>query len=106
MNTVKMAWLCGTAALLFGTLAHAQQHAEGGKAYAVFNCGQCHGEDARTPNKQGVPKIAGLDSRYIAEQTGKLIDSMSHKGAIAGCAEPPTRAQIQAIAEWVSRQPN
>jgi cytochrome c553 len=106
MNTVKTACLCGAAALMTSTLAAAQQHTEGGKTYAVFNCGQCHGEDARTPKKQGVPKIAGLDSRYIAEKTDKLIETMSHKDAIAGCAEPPTRAQIQAIAEWVSRQPN
>ncbi len=106
MNTVKTGWLCGTVALLFGTFAQAQQHEEGGKAYAVFNCGHCHGEDARTPKKTGVPKIAGLDSKYIADKTGKLADSMSHKDAIAGCAELPTKAHIQAIAEWVSRQPN
>jgi cytochrome c553 len=106
MNIFKQAWLCGAAALLFGTMAQAQQHAEGGKTYTIFNCGQCHGEDARTPKKEGVPKIAGLDSGYIAEKTGKLIETMSHKDAIAGCAEPPTRAQIQAIAEWVSRLPN
>ncbi len=99
MNTVKTAWLCGTAALLFGTLAHAQQHEEGGKAYAVFNCGHCHGEDARTPKKTGVPKLAGLDSRYVAEKTGKLIETMSHREAVAGCAELPTQAQIQTIAE-------
>ena len=104
MNTAKIAWLCGAAALLFGTLAHAQQHEEGGKAYAIFNCGHCHGEDARTPKKAGVPKIAGLDSRYVAEKTGKLVESESHKGVIAGCAELPTKAQIQTIAEWVSRQ--
>lgn len=106
MNAINKVWLCGGLALLCCAQAHAQQHAEGGKAYAIFNCGQCHGEDARTPKKEGVPKIAGLDSGYIAEKTGKLIETMSHKDAIAGCAEPPTRAQIQAIAEWVSRLPN
>ena len=106
MNTVNTAWLCGAAALLFGTLAHAQQHEEVGKAYAVFNCGHCHGEDARTPKKAGVPKLAGLDSKYIADKAGKLADSMAHKDAVAGCAELPNKAQIQAIAEWVSRQPN
>ena len=106
MTTAKIAWLCGAAALVASTLATAQQHAEGGKAYAIFNCGHCHGEDARTPKKQGVPRIAGLDSRYVAEKTGKLIETMSHKEAVAGCAELPTQAQIQTIAEWVSRQPN
>lgn len=106
MNTIKKAWLCGAAALMTSTLATAQQHTEGGKTYAIFNCGHCHGEDARTPKKEGVPKIAGLDSRYVAEKTGKLVESMSHKDAVAGCAELPTKTQIQAIADWVSRQPN
>lgn len=106
MNTVNRIWLFCALALLFCEPTHAQQHAEGGKAYAVFNCGHCHGEDARSPKKDGVPKIAGMDSQYIAEKAGKLVASMSHKDAVAGCAELPTKAQIQAIAEWVSRQPN
>ena len=106
MNTTQRVWLCGAAVLLTSTLATAQQHAEGGKVYAIFNCGHCHGEDARTPKKEGVPKIAGLDSRYVADKTGKLVESESHKGVIAGCAELPTKAQIQSIADWVSRQPN
>jgi cytochrome c553 len=104
-NGMKLSVLGGLA-LLSCTLAQAQQHAEGSAAYAIFNCGHCHGEDARTPSKAGVPKIAGLDRQYLAEKTGKLVASMSHKDVIAGCAELPTKAQIQAIADWVSRQPN
>ncbi|HNQ56333.1 MAG: hypothetical protein LC123_03515 [Burkholderiales bacterium] len=107
MKAINKVWLCGGAALLCCTPAQAQQHAdEGGKTYAVFNCNHCHGDDGRTPKKAGVPKIAGLNSQYVAERTGKLVQAMSHKEAVAGCAEPPTQAQIQSIAEWVSRQPN
>lgn len=83
----------------------AQDKVDGRGAYEMFNCGLCHGDDAKTPRKAGAPKIAGLNPSYIADKTAKMSEKQEHIEAVGGsCGEVPGQAQIQAIAEWVSRQ--
>lgn len=86
--------------------AWAQDTMDGQGAYHAFQCGQCHGADARTPQRAGVPKLAGLDSLYVADKTRQMVEKMAHKDVVGTCGEVPSRAQIKAIAEWVSRLPN
>ena len=94
------------ALLAVSCAAWAQDRIDGKHAYDGYQCGQCHGEDARTPQRAGVPKLAGLDSRYVADKTRQMVEKMAHKDVLGTCGEQPNKAQIQAIAEWVSRQPN
>lgn len=95
------------AALLAATgCAWAQDKVDGRNVYEAFQCGQCHGTDARTPQHAGAPKLAGLDSRYVENKTRLMVEKMAHKDVVGTCGEAPTKAQIQAIAEWVSRLPN
>lgn len=93
------------ASLTASAVAWAQENIDGKSTYEVFQCGLCHGDDARTPKKAGAPNIAGLDSRYVADKTGQMVENIAHKDVLGTCGEQPTKAQIQAIAEWVSRQP-
>lgn len=94
------------ALLAVSCAAWAQDKMDGKNAYETYQCGQCHGADARTPQRAGAPKLAGLDSRYVADKTRQLVEKMAHKDVVGTCGEVPSKAQIQAIAEWVSRQPN
>lgn len=96
-----------SAALLAASgAAWAQDKIDGRNTYETFQCGQCHGTDARTPLRAGAPKLAGLDSRYVVDKTRQMVGKRAHKDVIGSCGELPSRAQIQAIAEWVSRLPN
>lgn len=104
MKTLNMTM--GAALLAVSCAAWAQDRMDGKQAYEAFLCGQCHGADARTPQRDGAPKIAGLDSRQIVDKTRQMAEKMVHKDALGTCGEPPSKAQIQAIAEWVSRLPN
>ena len=106
MRTTMRVLLVGCALSQFVMAAPwAQDKVDGKSAYGLFQCGHCHGDDARTPNNAGTPKIAGLDSRHVADKTSMMLDKMAHQDALGStCGEQPTRAEIQAIAEWVSRQ--
>lgn len=86
--------------------AWAQDKVDGKQVYETFQCGQCHGADARTPQRANTPRLAGLDSRYVADKTRQMVEKMAHKDVVGTCGEMPTKAQIQAIADWVSRLPN
>ena len=101
------AWLLVGFAVLPGASATtwAQDKVDGRGAYEMFNCGLCHGDDAKPPKTAGAPKIAGLNPSYIAEKTAKMSEKQEHIEAVGGsCGEVPSQAQAQAIAEWVSRQ--
>lgn len=102
---LKVLVCCALAQMVLGT-ACAQEKMDGRIVFATFQCNHCHGDDARTPKMAGTPKIAGLDRKYLAEKTGQMSERLAHKDAIGSCAEIPTRQQIEAIADWVSRLPN
>lgn len=104
MKTLNMT-MCAALLAVSGA-AGAQDKMDGKNAYETYQCGQCHGADARTPQRAGAPKLAGLDSRYVADKTRQMVEKMAHKDVVGTCGEVPSKAQIQAIAEWVSRQPN
>lgn len=104
MKTLNMT-MCAALLAVSGA-AGAQDKTDGRGAYHAFQCGLCHGADARTPQRAGAPKLAGLDSRYVADQTRQMVEKTAHKDVVGTCGEVPSRAEIQAIAEWVSRQPN
>lgn len=99
------ATLC-VALLAASGAAWAQDRMDGKNVYETFQCGQCHGADARSPKQAGAPKLAGLDSRYVVDKTRQMVEKRAHKDVIGSCGELPSGAQIQAIAEWVSRLPN
>jgi len=104
---MKMQNMTMCAALLaVSCAAWAQDKVDGKQTYETFQCGQCHGADARTPQRANTPKLAGLDSRYVADKTRQMVEKMAHKDVVGTCGEMPTKAQIQAIADWVSRLPN
>lgn len=105
MSKHIMRLACCALGLAAPGMAAADNEMDGRSAFAIFQCSHCHGDDAKTPNKTNAPKIAGLDSRYVVEKTASMVEKMSHKDALGTCGEVPTKAQIQAIAEWVSRQP-
>lgn len=105
MSKHIMRLACCALGLAAPGMAAADENMDGRSAFAIFRCSQCHGVDARTPDKTNTPKIAGLDSRYVVEKTASMVEKMSHKDALGACGEVPSRVQIQAIAEWVSRQP-
>lgn len=103
MNTGLSRMIVGLAVTLSASLAGAAETVNGRDAYEMFNCGLCHGDDARTPKRVGAPRIAGLDRVFIADRTARMSAEAAHIEALGGsCGELPNKAQIQTIAEWVS----
>lgn len=96
---------CCAAAILVSSSVWSDERVDGKSAYQSFNCAGCHGDDAKSPSKAGVPKIAGLDRVYLTDKTNQMVEKMAHKDVVGTCGEVPTKAQIGAIADWVSRQP-
>ena len=104
MKTGVLKLVCCAGMFAACNAAWAEDVVDGKSTYGLFNCALCHGDDAKSPQKAGTPKIAGLDRAYIADKTGGMVERLAHKDALGTCGEVPNKAQIQAIAEWVSRQ--
>lgn len=97
--------LAATTGLLFASGALANSGPVDGKgAYEYYRCGGCHGSDGR--GSKADPKagnIAGMSSHGVIKTVDALIAKGGHENHMSsGCGETPSKAQIQAIADFVA----
>lgn len=71
-----------------------------------YRCSACHGESGRgSASVPAARPIAGMEKQAVVDAIHQSIASGKHEDyADPGCGEPPSTAQIQAIADYVSRQ--
>jgi cytochrome c553 len=91
--------------LILAQGAHANNGPADGKgAYEYYRCGGCHGSDGRGSTAD--PKagnIAGMTSHSVIQAVNVLIAKGGHEAHMSsGCGETPTKAQVQAIADFIA----
>jgi len=101
----KILWACAFALPLFAGAADAQQAADAdlrAAALLASNCSNCHGT---LGNAQGaMPSLAGLQKATIVEQMRAFRDGKRPATIMHQLAKGYTDPQIEAIAEFFSRQ--
>lgn len=85
---------------------------EGEQLFEFHACMNCHGAQGKNPVSRLVPKIGGMDAAEIHEKAIKILrgetdseEAKLMKSAVAysqACDAPPSSAEIQKIAEWLS----
>ena len=90
-------------ALPFGAVAQPTTDADArAAAHLASNCANCHGT---TGNAQGaMPNLAGQQKTYIVEQMRAFRDGKRPATIMHQLAKGYTDPQIEAIAEFFSRQ--
>jgi cytochrome c553 len=87
---------------------------DGEKLFKFHGCVNCHGDSGKNPISKIVPEIGGLPSDEIVSKAKKIL---SGEGATeesqvmhaafyspTQCDAPPTDAELQSIASWLSAQ--
>lgn len=94
-------------ALLVPLAATANADADGKELFAYYRCAGCHGDDGRGSAASPKAKpIAGLnDRRVLTALEGAIAKGGHEENMGSGCAETPSKAQMQAIADHVARLP-
>jgi cytochrome c len=98
------ALLAGLACASFSAAAFA---ADGGKLYAEKTCNACHGPTGNKALMADYPKIAGQNRDYIVKQMKDIKSGARANGnsaAMKGVMHLVSDAEIEAIADWVSKQ--
>jgi cytochrome c len=93
-----------SAALAFGSTASAQ---DGAKLYTEKTCNACHGPTGNKPVLPDYPKIAGQNKAYIVKQMTDIKSGARANGnsaAMKGVMHLVSDKDIEAIADWVSKQ--
>jgi cytochrome c553 len=96
-------WIAGAVLPLAATAAWAQAPAlPSNAAYLAANCANCHGT---TGNAKGaMPSLAGQPKAYLVEQMKTFRDGKRAATIMPQLAKGYTDAQIEAIADFFSRQ--
>jgi cytochrome c553 len=113
-NRTVVALAAGVILMAFGSMASAVDRAQmgGEQLFSFHSCGNCHGAQGKEPVSRLVPKIGGLDAAEIQDKATKILSGETDseeaklmKSAVAysqACDAPPSAAEIQKIAEWLS----
>jgi cytochrome c553 len=100
--------------MAFGSAASAADRAQmsGEQLFSFHACVNCHGAQGKNPVSRLVPKIGGMTAAEIEEKATRILrgetDSEEAKlmhSALAysqACDAPPSAAEIQKIAAWLS----
>jgi len=87
--------------------AAASPSAGGAELYKTKTCFTCHGADANSPIMPVYPRLAGQNAVYLTNQMKDIKSgarahgqTMVMKGIMANVSDE----EIQAIAEWISKQ--
>lgn len=102
------------AALTSAPVIAAERTNQGEELFEFHGCLQCHGSGGKSPASNVVPAIGGLPSDEIIVKEKKILsgegetdESKLMHAAIyspARCDAPPTDAELQSIASWLSAQ--
>lgn len=104
----------GIMVMALGSVASAADRApmSGEQIFNFHACVNCHGAQGKNPVSRLVPKIGGMPAAEIQEKAARILrgetDSEEAKlmhTAMAysqACDAPPSDAEIQKIAEWLS----
>lgn len=104
----------GAAFMAAASIASAADRAqmEGQQLFTFHSCMNCHGAEGNNPVSRLVPKIGGMDADEIHDKAMAILrgetdseEAKLMKSAVAysqACDAPPTAAEIQKIAEWLS----
>ena len=113
-NRTIVTLAAGVMLMAFASMASAVDRAQmgGEQLFNFHSCVNCHGAQGKDPVSRLVPKIGGMDAAEIQEKATKILkgetDSEEAKlmhSAVAysqACDAPPSAAEIQKIAEWLS----
>ena len=104
----------GVAVLTFSSMAMAVDRAQmsGEQLFSFHACVNCHGAQGKEPVSRLVPEIGGMESAEIQERALQILrgetdseEAKLMKSAVAysqACDAPPSAAEIEKIAEWLS----
>lgn len=113
-NRTVMTLAAGVALMGFASMASAvdRDQMAGEQLFSFHACVNCHGAQGMDPVSRLVPKIGGLDAAEIQDKAMKILvgetdseEAKLMKSAVAysqACDAPPSAAEIQKIAEWLS----
>jgi cytochrome c553 len=83
-------------------LAQGTPASAGNAAYLAANCANCHGTSGNA--KGAMPSLAGQSKTYIVEQMQAFRDGKRPATIMHQLAKGYTDAQIEAVAEFFSKQ--
>ncbi|AHE99739.1 c-type cytochrome [Thioalkalivibrio paradoxus] len=112
----RFAFACTAGAVLLATSFAAsavdRPGMGGAELFNFHSCVNCHGAEGKNPVSRLVPSIGGMDAAEIEENALRILrgetdseEAKLMKSAVAysqACDAPPTTAEIQKIAEWLS----
>jgi cytochrome c553 len=113
-NRTVVTLAAGVVLVAFASMASATDRAQmsGEQLFSFHSCGNCHGAQGKEPVSRLVPKIGGMDAAEIHDKAMKILtgetdseEAKLMKSAVAysqACDAPPSAAEIQRIAEWLS----
>jgi len=113
-NRTLVTLAAGVMLMAFASVASAADRAQmsGEHLFTFHSCVNCHGAQGKDPVSRLVPKIGGLEAAEIQEKATKILSGETDseeaklmKSAVAysqACDAPPSAAEIQKIAEWLS----
>jgi len=106
--TVGAAFMAASA--VAGAVDRAQMQGE--QLFSFHACMNCHGAEGKNPVSRLVPKIGGMDAAEIQDKAMKILrgetdseEAALMKSAVAysqACDAPPSAAEIEKIAAWLS----
>jgi cytochrome c len=79
----------------------------GAALYAAKTCNVCHGADGKTAIMPTYPRIAGQGAAYLVAQMKDIKSgarSNAQSGVMKGIVANVSDEEMQAIAEWLSKQ--
>lgn len=79
--------------------------AEGMQLYKDYQCGECHGADAKSSKTANVPKLAGMNAHDLSAKTMKFLASRTHESVMKECGETPNNVQVKKISEFIAGLP-
>lgn len=80
---------------------------DGAALFQSKTCWSCHGKDAKTPILPVYPRLAGQNAGYAAQQMKDIKSGARANGqsaAMKGVMGLVSEEEIQAIADWLSKQ--
>ena len=93
------------AALLACGAAPAQDAATLGLQTLAASCAACHGTNGKAQAEGAMPRIAGLEAGYFAEQMRAFRDGKRPATVMHQIAKGYSDAQIDALAAYFAAQP-
>jgi cytochrome c len=104
MKRVILYTAAATVAFAISGAAFAQ---DGAKLYTEKTCNACHGPTGNKALMPDYPKIAGQNKAYIVKQMTDIKSGARANGnsaAMKGVMHLVSDKEIEAIADWVSKQ--